>query len=96
MYFKDVFTELQEAMMNAVNKKSKVCPKCGSGILKKNSYIEHYLEVAAVKFIGGCCFGVGGAVPAPDYYFKCPKCKTKFMLVEGKFKPIDAKKGLKI
>lgn len=93
MFFKDVFTELQESIMSAMNKKSKLCPNCKKGILKKNSPLQHYVEVAAMKFIGGCCAGVGAAVPAPDYRFTCPNCKSVFMLVEGKFVPVVKKRG---
>ena len=93
MFFKDVLTEMQESMMSAINKKAKLCPNCKKGILKKNSPIEHYIEVAVAKFIGGCCAGVGASVPAPDYYFKCPVCKSIFLLVDGKFIPLIKNKS---
>ena len=78
MYCKDVVTELVESIMS---KKNKVCENCKTP-LKKQSTISHYIDVAVSKVASSI---VGGAVPAPDYRFVCPKCKASYYLVEGKF-----------
>ena len=88
MYFKDVITELTETMMRAVNKNFSRCPKCRGANLK-TSAVEHMIEVAVSKIAST---EIGGAVPAPDYIYKCPKCNQRFLLVEGKFICITDKK----
>ncbi len=95
MYFKDVITELTESFMT---KKQRTCPNCGKALLKKNGVLDHYIQVASIKFIGGICDAIGGcgagsSVPAPDYYFKCPVCKSVYVLVGGKFIPIVKRGG---
>lgn len=87
MFFKDVITEMTENLMSRNRRK---CPVCKKAILKKNEVIEHYIQVVSLKFIGAL---IGGSVPAPDYYFKCPKCKSMFLLIEGKW--VAIKKGNK-
>lgn len=93
--FKEVITELTESFMS---KKQRTCPFCHKALLKKNSMIEHYAQVAAIKFIEGmldACGGCGAAssVPAPDYYFKCPNCRSMFFLINGKFVPVLKRSG---
>lgn len=81
MYFKDVVTELTESLMS---KKDKVCKDCNLP-LKRQGTISHYIDVSVVKIAS--CF-IGGAVPAPDYRYVCPKCKSVYFLVDGKFKKV--------
>ncbi len=87
LYFKDVVTELVESILP---KKMRMCPHCHQAVLKKNPVVEHYCEVAAVKLLA---FYTGGTFPAPDYWFKCPHCKSIFAMVEGKFIPLHTTKN---
>ncbi len=98
IYFKDVITEITSMILEALKFKQNpmLCPVCGKGILKKNSELEHMIEVAAGK--GASCSGagaisapaygsgtpLGSAVPAPDYWFMCPnpKCHRVFIMVD--------------
>ena len=88
MFFKDLITEMTEGMMKAVNKNKFNCPVCHKANLKRNSTVEHYIEVAVVKIAST---PVGGSVPAPDYRYKCPKCKAICILKDGKYIPLNKK-----
>lgn len=90
MYFKDVVTELVETIMQAANKNFGRCPECKAAKLKKST-LEHMIEVAVSKVAST---EIGGSVPAPDYIYKCPNCKNRFILVEGKFICITKSKFL--
>lgn len=88
MYFKDVITEFTETIMRSLNKNFSRCPKCRGANLK-TSAAEHMTEVAVSKIASTV---IAGLAPAPDYIYKCPKCKQRFLLVEGKFICITDKK----
>lgn len=106
MYFKDVITEIRAMLMQIIKKKEDpmLCPHCGKASLKKCPELVHMIEVAVRKFIGssgagsvsgGAASPLGGAVPAPDYWFQCPKCHKIYIMQEdiitggGKFVDVN-------
>ncbi len=104
MYFKDVFTELKDNMMKMVRKGNDplLCPNCKEASLKKCTEAEHMIDVAVSKFVASSVAGsitagatspLGGAVPAPDYKYRCPNCKQLFVRQEtplgDRFVPLD-------
>ncbi len=100
--FRDVITELTEAMLKSFSKGLKkgnpmLCQSCKKALIKKQSVFSHYCEVAAFKFVVGAISAIDGeatsAIPAPDYRFSCPKCGAMYALIEGKF--VMLKKGSK-
>lgn len=84
MFFKDVITEIVEALMKVLGKIFKkkshpmLCQWCKKSLIKKQNVGVHYAEVASFKFVLGAISSLvaeaTSCVPAPDYNFICPKC----------------------
>ena len=90
MYFKDLITDTIEMFMSiAKGKNFYKCPHCKKGRLKKEDIAPYLCEIMASKFAASaisCLIGEAGtAIPARDYHYKCPKCKSNFIMGDGWF-----------
>ena len=88
----DVFKDVQEELIRAIKgAKGNICPKCHQGRIRPK-VIEHLLVVVGIKLASS---EIGCTVPAPGYTYRCPVCKTIYLMDKmGKYirVPLTGKK----